>query len=175
MQDASSRLVDILERLTTDMAELTDLAGAVSIPEAQKASLRAILQQFYFILEQEDIGSPEPQSVTQVPVFNANNLARTIHTAASDENALRTVMLSTGIPLHWNTIYARIYPLIKAQLRPQDELPQTGHPGLLRWQYRLSWQMQLLRAEGVVRSVGDGYWMRIDPDAPKLQTALFDE
>jgi hypothetical protein len=118
MQDASSRLVDILERLTTDMAELTELAVAISIPEAQKASLRAILQQFYFILEQQDIESPEPQSVTQVPVFNANDLARTIHTAASDEIALRTVMLSTDIPLHWNTIYARIYPLIKAQLRP---------------------------------------------------------
>lgn len=175
MQDASSRLVDILDRLTSEMAELSDLAGAVSISEEQKAALRAIIQQFHVILEQQEVSKPQLTTVTQVPVFNAIDLARTVHTAASDENALRTVMLSTDIPLHWNTIYQRIYPLIKAQLRAQDELPQTGHPGLLRWQYRLSWQMQVLRAQGVVRSVGEGYWMRTDPDAPKLQTALFDE
>lgn len=175
MQDASNRLVDILERLATDVSELSDVADAVGIPEQQKVMLREILHKFQFLLEQQDVRVQELTAVTQVPVFNVTDLARTIHTAASDENALRTIMLSTDIPLHWNTIYARIYPLIKAHLRPQDELPQTGHPGLLRWQYRLSWQMQLLRAEGVVRSVGDGYWMRTDPDAPKLQTALFEE
>lgn len=175
MQGGSNRLVDILERLASDVSELSDVADSVGIPEQQKVTLREILHKFQFILEQKDVLVQELTAVTQVPVFNVTDLARTIQTAASDENALRTIMLSTDIPLHWNTIYARIYPLIKAQLRPQDELPQTGHPGLLRWQYRLSWQMQVLKSDGVVRSVGDGYWMRTDPDAPKLQTALFEE
>jgi hypothetical protein len=35
--------------------------------------------------------------------------------------------------------------------------------------------MQQLRTEGVVRSTGDGYWMRTDADAPKIQPALFEE
>jgi len=175
MNDAGTRLVDILERLAGITAELSEVVCDVHISESQLKSLKVLVQQLQMILDQQEAGFPGVATVTQVPVFTAGDLVRTIHTATSDESALRTVMLSTDIPLHWNTIFPRIYPLIKARLRPQDELPQAGHPGLLRWQYRLSWQMQLLRAEGVVRSVGDGYWMRTDPDAPKLQTGLFDE
>jgi hypothetical protein len=84
-------------------------------------------------------------------------------------------MLTSTIPLHWSTIYQRVYAIAHDSLRPQDELSQSGHPGVSRWQYRLSWLMQQLRAEGVVRSIGDGYWMRTDADAPKIQPALFEE
>lgn len=175
MNDDSDRMIELVERLTKDLAELTMLATTVQIPEAQKLSLREQFDQLDALLEQQQLFVPSAISVTQVPVFNATDLAKTVQTGKSDEQALRKVMLSTDIPLHWSTIYQRIYPMLKDHLRPEDELPQAGHPGLSRWQYRLSWQMQLLRNEGIVRSVGDGYWMRTDPAAPKLQTVLFDD
>jgi hypothetical protein len=175
MNDGSDRMLELVERLTKALAELSMLATTVQIPEPQKLSLRDQLDQLDVLLEQEQLVIQSPISITQVPVFDAADLAKTVQTGKSDEQALRKVMLSTDIPLHWSTIYKRIYPMLKDHLRPQDELPQAGHPGLSRWQYRLSWQMQLLRNEGIVRSVGDGYWMRTDPAAPKLQTVLFDD
>lgn len=169
-------MVVVIERLSTDTAKLSQLACGVHLNDPQKALLGEILNQLKSVLETQDTEMLTASSacVTQVPVFDPNDLVRTLQTAAFDENALRKVMLSTDIPLHWNTIYQRIYPLIVDRLRPQDEQQQAGHPGLSRWQYRLSWHMQQLRSEGVVRSVGNGYWMRTDPDAPPLQAALFD-
>lgn len=174
MQNASSPFAIIMERLSRVVTEITELSLSEQLSPADKARLEPVLREIKRLQSSPSVTISESQPVLQIPVFDSTDLVSRIKLATSNENALRTVMLATDIPIHWSTIYQRIYPLIRELLRPQDELPQHGHPGLLRWQYRLSWQMQLLRAQGVVRSTGDGYWMRIDPDAPQHQPALFD-
>jgi len=174
MQNASSQLTERINALTDLVGEVMDLLHSHGISSSERQRLQASLCELETVLQQVGEAQTESSNVTRIPIFNAQDIVATIKTATSNEEALRTVMLSTDIPLSWMTIYRRVYPLIVDSLRPQDELPQTGHPGLTRWQYRLSWQMQLLRNEGVVRPTGDGYWMRSDPEAPKLQPGLFD-
>jgi hypothetical protein len=175
MDNSTSRLAELLDsltELTAELAELSRLSGTSSVEQSKIREavlcLEAILQP-----AEEHIGTSV--RVTQLPIFTTDELISTIQSAQTNEDALRHVMLTTDIPIHWNTIYPRVFAIIRDSLRPHDELPQTGHPGMTRWQYRLSWQMQQLRAEGVVRSAGGGYWIRTDPNAPNHQPALFDE
>lgn len=174
MHNASSQLTELIDSITELVGEVMGMLPNHGITSSERQRLLLALRELETLLQDTGVTNHEPSTVTQVPVFTAQDLVATIKTSTSNEEALRTVMLSTEIPLHWSTIFQRVYPLVQGSLRPQDELPQTGHPGLTRWQYRLSWQMQLLRTEGVVRPHGDGYWMRSDPDAPLLQPGLFD-
>lgn len=171
----TSRMVEVVERIAVLTAELADLTGVQDCPSAEQIRLREVIHSLESILNPDDLTSNTTSTLTRVPMFTSSELVSTINLASSTEEALRHVMLTTTIPLHWSTIYQRVYAIAQDSLRPQDELSQLGHPGVSRWQYRLSWQMQQLRSEGVVRSIGDGYWMRTDADAPKIQPALFDE
>ena len=171
----TSRMVELVERISVLTAELADLTAVQDCPSAEQIRLREVIHTLESILNPDDLTSNTTSILTRVPMFTSSELVSTINLASSTEEALRHVMLTTTIPLHWSTIYQRVYAIAQDSLRPQDELSQSGHPGVSRWQYRLSWQMQQLRSEGVVRSTGDGYWMRTDADAPKIQPALFDE
>ena len=171
----TNRLVELVDRTSVLTAELAELTAAQELPPAEQMRLREVIQTLESILNPDDLSSNTTSALTLVPMFTSSELVSTINLASSTEEALRHVMLTTDIPLHWNTIYQRVYAIAHDSLRPQDELSQAGHPGVSRWQYRLSWQMQQLRTEGVVRSTGDGYWMRTDADAPKIQPALFEE
>lgn len=171
----TNRLVEVVDKMSILTAELTDLTSAQEIPAAEQIRLCEVIQTLESILDSDAMRSKTNVAMTLVPMFTSSELVSTINLASSTEEALRHVMLTTDIPLHWNTIYQRVYAISHDSLRPQDELSQAGHPGVSRWQYRLSWQMQQLRTEGVVRSTGDGYWMRTDADAPKLQPVLFDD
>jgi len=171
----TNRLVEIVDQISILTTELTDLMSVQELPSAEQLRLSEVIQTLDSILDSDALRSETNVAMTLVPMFTSSELVSTINLASSTEEALRHVMLTSDIPLHWNTIYQRVYAIAHDSLRPQDELSQAGHPGVSRWQYRLSWQMQQLRTEGVVRSTGDGYWMRTDADAPKLQPELFDE
>jgi hypothetical protein len=171
----TNRLVEFVDRTWVLTAELAELTAAQELPPAERMRLREVIQTLESILNPDDLISNTTSALSLVPMFTSSELVSTINLASSTEEALRHVMLTSTIPLHWSTIYQRVYAIAHDSLRPQDELSQSGHPGVSRWQYRLSWQMQQLRTEGVVRSTGDGYWMRTDADAPKIQPALFDE
>ena len=171
----TNRLVELVDRISILTAELAELTAAQEFSPAEQMMLREVIQTLESILNPDDLTSNTTSKLTLVPMFTSGELVSTINLASSTEEALRHVMLTSTIPLHWSTIYQRVYAIAHDSLRPQDELSQSGHPGVSRWQYRLSWQMQQLRTEGVVRSIGDGYWMRTDADAPKIQPALFEE
>ena len=171
----TNRLVEVVDKISILTAELTYLTSAQEIPAAEQIRLCEVIQTLESILDSDAMRSKTNVAMTLVPMFTSSELVSTINLASSTEEALRHVMLTTDIPLHWHTIYQRVYAISHDSLRPQDELSQAGHPGVSRWQYRLSWQMQQLHTEGVVRSTGDGYWMRTDADAPKLQPVLFDD
>ena len=158
----TNRLVEIVDQISILTTELTDLMSVQELPSAEQIRLSEVIQTLDSILDSDALRSETNVAMTLVPMFTSSELVSTINLASSTEEALRHVMLTTDIPIHWNTIYQRVYA-------------KAGHPGVSRWQYRLSWQMQQLRTEGVVRSTGDGYWMRTDADAPKLQPELFDE
>ncbi len=175
MDTSSSRLTGLLNTLTELTAELVDLSRSSGISSGEQSMIRDAVLCLDALLQPTEDTVGTNVRVTQLPVFTTDELISTIQSAQTNEDALRHVMLTTDIPIHWNTIYPRVFAIIRDSLRPHDELPQTGHPGMTRWQYRLSWQMQQLRSEGVVRSAGGGYWIRTDPNAPNHQPALFDE
>jgi len=175
MNEVSARLVDMLEYLQSLSTQRSNFAGANAITDRDVATLRAINQEITLILQNHGGCDSETMTVTQMPVFSVTDLVETLHITGINDRALREVMLTSDVPLHWSTIYQRVYPLILPHLRQQDKLPQSGHAGMSRWQYRLSWCMQELRTEGLVRSVGNGYWVRSDPDAPQHQAALFED
>ncbi|MFM2221784.1 MAG: hypothetical protein RLZZ78_41 [Armatimonadota bacterium] len=175
MDTSSSRLTELLNTLTELTAELVDLSRSSDISSGEQSMIRDAVLCLDALLQPAEVTGGTNVRVTQLPVFTTDELISTIQSAQTNEDALRHVMLTTDIPIHWNTIFPRVFAIIRDSLRPHDELPQTGHPGMTRWQYRLSWQMQQLRSEGVVRSAGGGYWIRTDPNAPNHQPALFDE
>ena len=175
MDTSLNRLTELLDSLNNVTAELVDFARSSGIPSQKHSTIREAVRCLESIIPNDGEVKEAKLRVTQLPVFTSDELVSTIQSAQTNEDALRHVMLSTDIPIHWNTIYPRVFAIIRDTLRPHDALPQTGHPGMTRWQYRLSWQMQQLRSEGVVRSAGGGYWIRTDPNAPNHQPALFDE
>jgi hypothetical protein len=175
MDTSSSRLAELLKSLTELTAELVDVSRSSGIQSDEQSTIREAIRCLETTLQPDVETVGTNLRVTQLPVFTSDELISTIQSAQTNEEALRQVMLTTDISIHWNTIYPRVFAIIRDSLRPHDALPQTGHPGMTRWQYRLSWQMQQLRSEGVVRSAGGGYWIRTDPNAPNHQPALFDE
>ena len=174
MEIASKRLVDFIKRLKIVTEEVIDLHVAGELTREQQEEIRGILVSVDCALQLFPETNLELADITHLPLFTGSELAHTIKCHARCADALRTVMLSTEIPLHWNTIYQRVFALMDGNFSDSDNMPQHGHPGMTRWQYRLSWDMQQLRSEGAVKSVGDGYWMRTDSNAPRYQTELFD-
>ena len=174
MGSPTSSVDDLIGNLAEVTKEIIELSKHHGISADQQDRIRTIHCDLDMAIQASSQRVSTVGEITNVPLFSTGDLANTVKRITSFEEALRAVMISTDVPLHWNTIYSRVLALTQENLSPVDTLPQRGHPSMARWQYRLSWQMQQLRLEGIVKSVGDGYWMRVDPDAPIHQPALFD-